>query len=569
LIEFKSIKWKNFLSTGKNYTQIDLNENTTTLIVGTNGAGKSTMLDALSFAMFGKAFRKIKLGQLVNTINKKNCVVELEFKINNSSYKVVRGLKPAIFDIYVNGQLRDQDAKSKDYQTYLEQHILKMNESSFRQIVVLGSGSFVPFMRLPAAQRRSIIEELLGIQVFSVMNDINKERMSMLKDTTKDNDYAINLTEEKIDMQKQNLENLRNKDKDRIEHINIDIEENQLSIDRLTEEIDDYRSQIEDLQNTINDHSEIETKKRKLDKFKNSFLSSKKSVSSEISFFNDNNHCPTCSQTISEEHKNTMLSSRNSKISQLEDAMTKLEDEFGKVSKRLSTITDINTNISNIESEIVKRINSISAINQYITKLQKEVNSILSDDTEMMDDSEIKRLNEMLEELTQKKYELMELEQHHKIVAGMLKDTGIKTRIIRNYLPSMNKLINKYLSAMNFSVSFNLDENFSETIKSRYRDEFSYASFSEGEKLRIDLALLFTWREVAKLRNSTNCNLLILDEVFDSSLDQTGIDDFLAILRTLGKETNTFVISHKGAEIESKFDKLLKVNKQKNFSTIS
>jgi len=546
-----------------------LNENTTTLIVGTNGAGKSTMLDALSFAMFGKAFRKIKLGQLVNTINKKNCVVELEFKINNSSYKVVRGLKPAIFDIYVNGQLRDQDAKSKDYQTYLEQHILKMNESSFRQIVVLGSGSFVPFMRLPAAQRRSIIEELLGIQVFSVMNDINKERMSMLKDTTKDNDYAINLTEEKIDMQKQNLENLRNKDKDRIEHINIDIEENQLSIDRLTEEIDDYRSQIEDLQNTINDHSEIETKKRKLDKFKNSFLSSKKSVSSEISFFNDNNHCPTCSQTISEEHKNTMLSSRNSKISQLEDAMTKLEDEFGKVSKRLSTITDINTNISNIESEIVKRINSISAINQYITKLQKEVNSILSDDTEMMDDSEIKRLNEMLEELTQKKYELMELEQHHKIVAGMLKDTGIKTRIIRNYLPSMNKLINKYLSAMNFSVSFNLDENFSETIKSRYRDEFSYASFSEGEKLRIDLALLFTWREVAKLRNSTNCNLLILDEVFDSSLDQTGIDDFLAILRTLGKETNTFVISHKGAEIESKFDKLLKVNKQKNFSTIS
>lgn len=569
MIEFKSIKWKNFLSTGKNYTQIDLNENTTTLIVGTNGAGKSTMLDALSFAMFGKAFRKIKLGQLVNTINKKNCVVELEFKINNSSYKVVRGLKPAIFDIYVNGQLRDQDAKSKDYQTYLEQHILKMNESSFRQIVVLGSGSFVPFMRLPAAQRRSIIEELLGIQVFSVMNDINKERMSMLKDTTKDNDYAINLTEEKIDMQKQNLENLRNKDKDRIEHINIDIEENQLSIDRLTEEIDDYRSQIEDLQNTINDHSEIETKKRKLDKFKNSFLSSKKSVSSEISFFNDNNHCPTCSQTISEEHKNTMLSSRNSKISQLEDAMTKLEDEFGKVSKRLSTITDINTNISNIESEIVKRINSISAINQYITKLQKEVNSILSDDTEMMDDSEIKRLNEMLEELTQKKYELMELEQHHKIVAGMLKDTGIKTRIIRNYLPSMNKLINKYLSAMNFSVSFNLDENFSETIKSRYRDEFSYASFSEGEKLRIDLALLFTWREVAKLRNSTNCNLLILDEVFDSSLDQTGIDDFLAILRTLGKETNTFVISHKGAEIESKFDKLLKVNKQKNFSTIS
>lgn len=569
MIIFESIKWKNFLSTGKNFTDIKLNEHSTSLIVGTNGAGKSTMLDALSFALFGKAFRKIKLGQLVNTINRKNCVVEIDFKINNVSYKIVRGLKPAIFDIYINGKLRDQDAKAKDYQTYLEQHILKMNENSFRQIVVLGSGSFIPFMRLPAAQRRSIIEELLGIQVFSMMNDLNKDRVSILKDTIKDNNYDINLTEEKIDMQKQYLQDMRDNDENRIKSINKDIEENQKQIEQLGDEIDSYRNTNDELQSSIDDHSNITIKQSKLKKFKVNFLSSKRSVTNEIDFFKTNNQCPTCLQSISDMHKNDMLSSRNDKISELENAMCKLEDEFAKVTDRLTIISDVNSQIGDNENEIVRRVNSITAMNKYITKLQNDINGILTNDNELLDDSELKRLEIHQSTLIDKKYELIELEQHHKIVASMLKDTGIKTRIIRNYLPSMNKLINKYLSAMNFLVSFNLDENFNETIKSRYRDAFSYASFSEGEKLRIDLALLFTWREVAKLRNSTSCNLLILDEVFDSSLDQRGIDDFLAILRTLGKEANTFVISHKGAEIESKFDRLLKVNKQKNFSTIT
>jgi DNA repair exonuclease SbcCD ATPase subunit len=547
---------------------MNLSDHSTTLIVGTNGAGKSTMLDALSFAMFGKAFRKIKLGQLVNTINKKHCVVELEFKVNNTQYKVVRGIKPAVFDIFVDGELKDQDAKTKDYQLNLEQHILKMNESSFRQIVVLGSGSFVPFMRLPAPQRRSIIEELLGIQIFSVMNDINKDRLSNLKDDIKDNSYDVKLTEEKIGMQKKNLENLRNKDENRITEINVDIVGNQKSIETITETIDRYRSDIDKMAGSITDESTVNDRRSKLSKFRAKFTSSKNSLQKEILFFNTNQHCPTCSQGILEEHKDTMLMTREDKMTELETAMSTLGKELTKIEERVDSIETVRYDIGDIESKISKNNNSISAINKYITKLHNEINIILASDVELMDDSELNRLNVLLDKLSNNKYELLEIQQHHLIVASMLKDTGIKTRIIRNYLPAMNKLINKYLSAMNFSVSFSLDENFTEIIKSRYRDEFSYASFSEGEKLRIDLALLFTWREVAKLRNSTNCNLLILDEVFDSSLDQTGIDDFLAILRTLGKETNTFVISHKGAEIESKFDKLLRVKKQKNFSTI-
>jgi DNA repair exonuclease SbcCD ATPase subunit len=547
---------------------MNLADHSTTLIVGTNGAGKSTMLDALSFAMFGKAFRKIKLGQLVNTINKKHCVVELEFKVNNTQYKVVRGIKPAVFDIFVDGELKDQDAKTKDYQLNLEQHILKMNESSFRQIVVLGSGSFVPFMRLPAPQRRSIIEELLGIQIFSVMNDINKDRLSNLKDDIKDNSYDVKLTEEKIGMQKKNLENLRNKDENRITEINVDIVGNQKSIETITETIDRYRSDIDKMAGSITDESTVNDRRSKLSKFRAKFTSSKNGLQKEILFFNTNQHCPTCSQGILEEHKDTMLMTREDKMTELETAMSTLGKELTKIEERVDSIETVRYDIGDIESKISKNNNSISAINKYITKLHNEINIILASDVELMDDSELNRLNVLLDKLSNNKYELLEIQQHHLIVASMLKDTGIKTRIIRNYLPAMNKLINKYLSAMNFSVSFSLDENFTEIIKSRYRDEFSYASFSEGEKLRIDLALLFTWREVAKLRNSTNCNLLILDEVFDSSLDQTGIDDFLAILRTLGKETNTFVISHKGAEIESKFDKLLRVKKQKNFSTI-
>jgi DNA repair exonuclease SbcCD ATPase subunit len=547
---------------------MNLSDHSTTLIVGTNGAGKSTMLDALSFAMFGKAFRKIKLGQLVNTINKKHCVVELEFKVNNTQYKVVRGIKPAVFDIFVDGELKDQDAKTKDYQLNLEQHILKMNESSFRQIVVLGSGSFVPFMRLPAPQRRSIIEELLGIQIFSVMNEINKDSLSNLKDDIKDNSYDVKLTEEKIGMQKKNLENLRNKDENRITEINVDIVGNQKSIETITETIDRYRSDIDKMAGSITDESTVNDRRSKLSKFRAKFTSSKNSLQKEILFFNTNQHCPTCSQGILEEHKDTMLMTREDKMTELETAMSTLGKELTKIEERVDSIETVRYDIGDIESKISKNNNSISAINKYITKLHNEINIILASDVELMDDSELNRLNVLLDKLSNNKYELLEIQQHHLIVASMLKDTGIKTRIIRNYLPAMNKLINKYLSAMNFSVSFSLDENFTEIIKSRYRDEFSYASFSEGEKLRIDLALLFTWREVAKLRNSTNCNLLILDEVFDSSLDQTGIDDFLAILRTLGKETNTFVISHKGAEIESKFDKLLRVKKQKNFSTI-
>jgi chromosome segregation ATPase len=319
---------------------------------------------------------------------------------------------------------------------------------------------------------------------------------------------------------------------------------------------------------SITDESTVNDRRSKLSKFRAKFTSSKNGLQKEILFFNTNQHCPTCSQGILEEHKDTMLMTREDKMTELETAMSTLGKELTKIEERVDSIETVRYDIGDIESKISRNNNSISAINKYITKLHNEINTILASDVELMDDSELNRLNVLLDKLSNNKYELLEIQQHHLIVASMLKDTGIKTRIIRNYLPAMNKLINKYLSAMNFSVSFSLDENFTEIIKSRYRDEFSYASFSEGEKLRIDLALLFTWREVAKLRNSTNCNLLILDEVFDSSLDQTGIDDFLAILRTLGKETNTFVISHKGAEIESKFDKLLRVKKQKNFSTI-
>ena len=569
MIIFEKLRWKNILSTGNSFTELNLTKSPNTLVIGNNGAGKSTMLDALCFGLFGKPFRKINKPNLLNSINQQQGVVEVEFSIGQKKYKIIRGIKPNTFEVYCNNQLVDQDAKAKDYQDHLEKFILKINYKSFTQVVILGSASFVPFMQLSPGDRRAIIEDLLDIQIFSSMNGIVKDKMSIIKDGTLKNKYAMDLASEKILLQKQNIEEHKKHNQSEIEKKKKDVADSVDQIFTLQKDIGLIQKHIDVLQSKIADKLAVETKSSKLLQLESKLESRIKKIDKEVSFYEQNDNCPTCKQGIEESFRQEQVVTLGTTKLEVDKGLTELSVQIATTNKRFEDIQNSLKHITAHSNEIVKHNSTVSAINQYVTKMQKEIEE-LSNRKDNLEEENTK-LVELRAELSAliKHQEGLSVEKQYLEFAGnLLKDTGIKTKIIKQYLPIMNKLINKYLTAMDFFVNFNIDENFEESIKSRHRDDFSYANFSEGEKMRIDLALLFTWRQIAKMKNSTNTNLLILDEVFDSSLDTVGTDEFLKLLYEMDKDTNVFVISHKGDQLFDKFRSVIKFKKVNNFSQV-
>ena len=569
MINFNKVRWKNFLSTGQVMTEVDLKRNPATLIVGENGSGKSTILDALTFSLFGKAFRNIKKPQLINSINEQNALTEVEFSIGKKHFLVRRGIKPNLFEIEVDGVMINQDSKARDYQEHLEKNILKLNYKSFTQIVILGSSSFVPFMQLKSNDRRVIIEDLLDIEVFSTMNLLLKNKISDLKQEVNLNELEMSKTENAIELQedyiskmKQNNEQLISANQEKINKSNGDIASYNL-------QISDIETRIVSLNKLVENFDQQQNKQRKLEKYEDEINKNLKKVEKEIEFYRQNTDCPVCKQTIDEDHRECEISEKQKKKTELDDAVIKIAEELQLSIKSIQEMTETQKSITDFQSEITKHNASISAINQYIQKVNEEIQTLNEKGADVTDASKkLKKLKSDQKNLLTLKEQHSNMSSIYEVASVLLKDGGIKTTIIKKYLPIMNKLINKYLASMDFYVSFNLDENFNETIKSRFRDEFTYASFSEGEKMRIDLALLFTWRAIAKLKNSMSTNLLILDEVFDSSLDEDGTSDFLKILHSLGNESNVFVISHKGEVLYDKFKNMIKFEKHKNFSRI-
>ena len=568
MINFKYVRWKNFLSTGNQPTEIQLDKNPTTLIIGENGAGKSTVLDALCFGLFGKPFRTISKSQLVNSINNAATIVEIEFTIGTVEYKVIRGIKPNKFEIYQNGIMMNQEANVRDYQKILEQNILKLNYGSFTQVVILGSSTFVPFMQLKARHRREVVEEILDIKIFSTMNLILKGKLKTLLEDIRDIDYQYELTSEKISLQENLIADMK-QNKDKI------IKQKQKLIDTNAEEI---KSRVEEkvmieqenttLLNTITDRLQTEKKQEKLKQIR-ATLSEKVSTHEKMkTFFVENEDCPTCEQHIDENFKEDMIAKKDEEKGELEEGLSKLKTVLDGVYDRVGEIKKTTKIIADNQVSLAKINTSIKELEKFNVKLQTEIDQYSKDSAGKNDTDKLTTLAKEYVEIAKQRTKLKETKVYYEAARTMLTDTGIKTKIIKQYLPIMNKLINKYLTSMEFYVNFTLDENFEETIKSRYRDEFSYASFSEGEKMRIDLALLFTWRAIAKMKNSTNCNLLMLDEIFDSSLDGTGTDEFLKILNTLSGE-NVFVISHKQDALADKFRETIRFEKIRNFSHLA
>jgi len=568
LIHFNYVRWKNFLSTGNNFTEIQLDRNSTTLIIGENGAGKSTILDAICFGLFGKPFRNINKGQLLNSINASNCLVEVEFKVGGKDIKVIRGIKPNTFEIYINGKMYNQDANARDYQKYLEQQILKLNYRSFTQVVILGSSTFVPFMQLRARHRREVVEEILDIQIFSLMNMILKQKLKTIDTEYIEFDYKESLTKEKLTLKKKYIQDIQDNRKKLIEEKSILIGDNEQDISKKQRVISSLKDEIENLHESISNSTKVINRFNKL-KDINSQLKEKHRASKKlVGFFENNEDCPVCQQHIDEEFKDDMISKENEKYEKFDLGLKELDDELESVKLRMKKIDSVNKSIQDKNVEVAKENSSVGELQKFNTTLQTEVKQLREGHINKSDHKEVQELVEELQVVSVEKDKLREEKVYCEAARTMLTDQGIKTKVIKQYLPIMNKLINTYLTSMEFYVNFTLDDNFNETIKSRYRDDFTYASFSEGEKMRIDLALLFTWRAVAKMKNSANTNLLILDEIFDSSLDGTGTDEFLKILNTLGDE-NVFVISHKQDALADKFRSTVKFEKVKNFSRIT
>ena len=567
MIEFKTIKWKNLLSTGNNFTEVNLNGHERTLIVGENGSGKSTILDALCFSLFSKPFRKINKSQLVNTVNCGDCKVELEFRIGKIEWKVVRGIKPNVFEIYKNGTLLDQASATNDQQKWLEQNVLKMNYKSFTQIVVLGSSTFVPFMQLSAPGRRDVIEDILDIRIFSTMNLILKERIKVNKEEVFDVENAMSLLKDKVTVQKTLIEDLRKQSQSNVSHWNENIESLKQQIAKAEEEIELDMREVDSLTFELSEGEDPTERIQSLRDFKVKFNSKIKDLTKEIKFFKGNASCPTCHQDIKVDLRDTMVSTDEDKVTKLNEALDKIAKEHKLLDKDLTERNEISTLIKESQIKIKQSLSDINWKTKKIKEIEKEIESIKTDDGSV--DKEKDKLLKIIQQGREKEIlrkEVINKREDLKMVSEFLKDGGVKSSIIRKYLPVMNDLINKYLQKLEFYVNFNLDDMFNETIKSRFRDEFSYASFSEGEKMRIDLALLFTWREIAKLKNSVNTNILILDEIFDSSLDNNGTQDFMKILYNITDGNNVFVISHKGEQIVDKFDNVIEFSKYKNFS---
>jgi DNA repair exonuclease SbcCD ATPase subunit len=570
MIYFRKIRFKNFLSTGNIWTNVLLDKTPNTLIVGVNGAGKSTLLDALTFALFGKSFRGINKPELVNSINEKECLVELDFRIGNKEYKIERGIKPAVFNIYIDGEIQKQDARATDYQAYLETNILKFNYRAFTQIVILGSSSFIPFMQLEAADRRGVIEDLLDIRIFSSMNTIVKSKLNQIKNDIHDTKIKLDSTLSKIELQKKYVEEARKNSGEQIEKKTIEYKTNETYVNTLVLNASLVQKHIDGLMTKVSDEKILKEKITTLHSLESKIEQKLKVAAKHYNFYTDHDNCPTCMQDIDANFKKFAIEGANTEIREFKDGLDKIAKQTNKIYETLSDIEAIQKKIHSHQSELTRINASVVQIQQYMSKLQNEINElankkVLSNDMLKVSEDLVKDL-ESLSEIRKK---IVDDRKYLDVAFTLLKDNGIKTKIIRQYLPVINKLINKYLAAMDFFVNFEIDEEFNETIKSRHRDTFSYQNFSEGEKMRIDLALLFTWRSIAKMKNSMDTNLLILDEVFDSSLDNTGTEEFMKLLQSLGSEANVFVISHKGDILVDKFRSVIRFEKVNNFSRIS
>ena len=568
MIIFRYVRWRNLLSTGNYFTEIKLDNTSNTLVVGENGSGKSTMLDALCFGLFGKPFRSIVKPNLVNSINQKECMVEIEFDTGNKSYKIIRGIKPNVFEIWCNGELINQDAASRDYQEYLEKFVIKLNYKSFTQIAVLGSASFTPFMQLSNTDRRAIIEDLLDIQIFSTMNGIVREKMSNNKDLTISKKHDIDIKQQQHEIKEKHIQQLKQNSDDKIAEYEQDITDNSQFVDVLISESITYNKDIEVLQAEVTSRLETEQKVKKFNQLEAQIETNLNKFKKDINFFEHNDNCPTCRQAIDKQFKEEEVGNLNSKVTECTVGLTQLEIKLLEEQNKLNQISEKQKQIQELQIKIATHNTSITEVKKYITRIEKQIKDL--DDSKQISDGEeviLKELKEKLEASEKELRELIDEKTYYEVASGLLKDTGIKTKIIKQYLPIINKLVNKYLASLDFFVNFNLDESFKETIKSRFRDEFTYNNFSEGEKQRIDMALMLTWRSIAKLKNSSNTNLLILDEIFDSSLDTNGTEELIKILHML-EDVNLYVISHKGDILQDKFSNVIKFEKIKNFSRI-
>lgn len=570
MILFQKVRWKNLLSTGDVWTEINFTKSKSTLIVGENGAGKSTILDAVCFGLFGKPFRKINKPQLVNSINRKGMLIELEFKIGNRQYLIRRGQKPSVFEIMQDGSVINQNSEAREYQDYLESNILKLNFKSFQQIVILGSASFTPFMQLPASHRREIIEDLLDIQIFSTMNTLLKDKVTINRTSLYEVDYGIKGAAEKIELYKKHIESLKQNNDQIIAQKQKQLDELGTQIDFANSGVVGINAQIEQLNNGIEDHNKMLSRSSRCSLLTRQLDSKLDKIKKELDFFYESDDCPTCRQGIAHQHKSEIVEKNHKQVIEIEQGKQEIESEMQVIQTRLNEINEINTKITLLNREATNHLIQIGMWTSLIDSIQKEIVSLQTNNTQINTNTEeLKVLKDQLKNSLERKQQLIEERSVLEVASVLLKDTGVKTKIIKQYIPVINKLVNKYLAAMDFFVAFELNENFEETIKSRHRDDFSYESFSEGEKMRIDLALLFTWRAVSKLRNSASTNLLIMDEVFDSSLDNNGTEEFLKIISTLTTDTNLFIISHKGDQLFDKFHSLIKFEKHKNFSRIS
>lgn len=568
MITIHTVKWRNFLSTGNAFTEIRLDAHNHTLIIGENGSGKSTILDALCFGLFNRPFRKINKPCLVNSINGRECLVEVAFTIDGVVYRVVRGIKPTVFEIYKDGTLINQDAESRDYQDYLETTILKMNYKSFTQIAVLGTASFTPFMQLASADRRAIIEDLLDIQVFSSMNVVLKEQSATNKESLSSNKLLLESANEKVELQKKHVATLTENQERLVDSLQHERTEHLKKITEYEQQIQSLSEEITEAEKSLESKKDHQQKLIKLNKMDAQIRHTLSTQQKSLSFFEEHDRCPTCQQGIEQTFRQDQIILLRKKTAELLDGVRKLEQRVSGIESYLKQLDGIEQTVRALETDMATRKMTIEQIREWIDGIDAKISRLqsgeVSVDTEQF---QLKTYEQLVVDLTQTRQELLSEKQYCEAAAVLLKDSGIKTKIVQQYLPVINMVVNKYLQALDFSVNFNLDESFTETIKSRYRDEFQYASFSEGEKQKIDMALMLTWRAVAKLKNSLNTNLLILDEVFDSSLDMNGTEELLKILTVL-EGTNVFVISHRGDVLQDKFQHVIRFRKQNNFSQV-